>query len=77
MQTNCDGVFNIGTGKNHSVNDIAKLVNNPYNTIQIPSRPGEARITLADNTKAKTLLGWEPKKELHEYFENSSKISWR
>ena len=77
MQTNCDGVFNIGTGKNHSVNDIAKLVNNPYNTVQIPSRPGEARITLADNTKAKTLLGWEPKKELHEYFENSSKISWR
>ena len=77
MQTNCNGVFNIGTGKNHSVNDIAKLVNNPYNTIQIPSRPGEARITLADNTKAKTLLGWEPKKELHEYFENSSKISWR
>ena len=77
MQTNHNGVFNIGTGKNHSVNDIAKLVNNPYNTIQIPSRPGEARITLADNTKAKTLLGWEPKKELHEYFENSSKISWR
>ena len=77
MQTNHNGVFNIGTGKNHSVNDIAKLVNNPYNSIQIPDRPGEARITLADNTKAKTLLGWQPTKELHEYFENSSKISWR
>jgi nucleoside-diphosphate-sugar epimerase len=33
----------------------------------IPPRLGEARITLANNTKAKTLLGWCPSIELESY----------
>ena len=76
MKTRCNGVFNIGTGTNYSVNEIAELVNNPKGTLGIPARPGEARITLADNTKAKDMLGWEPTKKLDEYFKKKKKFLW-
>ena len=70
------GVPQIGTGTNYSVNQIADLVNNPHGSISIPARPGEARITLADNTKAKDMLGWEPTKKLDDYFKNKKKFLW-
>ena len=76
MKARCNGVFNIGTGTNYSVNEIAELVNNPKGTLGIPARPGEARITLADNTKAKDMLGWEPTKKLDEYFKKKKKFLW-
>ena len=30
------------------------------NTINIPPRVGESRVTLADNTKMKKTFGWRP-----------------
>jgi UDP-glucose 4-epimerase len=57
-------VLNVGTGSNHSVNEVAALIGEK--TVNIPSRPGETRVTLADNTKAKKLLGWEPAISLPE-----------
>ena len=51
-------VFNVGTGINHSVLGLAKIIGGEY--VHIPARCGEARNTLADNTKICTLLGWEP-----------------
>lgn len=57
--------INVGTGTNHSVNEIADMVGGPR--INIPQRPGEARITLADNTKLKTLLKLTPEIKLEEY----------
>ena len=35
--------------------------------VNIPQRPGEARETLADNTKLQTLLKLKPKAGLKEY----------
>lgn len=58
-------IFNIGTGVNYSVNQIANIFSN--NTINIPERIGEAKETLADNQKAKNILGWEPKINLIEW----------
>lgn len=52
-------VLNIGAGENHSINEIALTIGGP--SIHIDARPGEMRHTLADTTRAKTLLGWEPK----------------
>lgn len=51
-------LFNLGTGTNHSVMDIVNLIGQKH--VHIDARPGEARETLADNTKAKTLLNWNP-----------------
>jgi len=51
-------VFNIGSGTNYSINDIAAMFNTE--TVHIPERPGEMKETLADITKAKTVLNWQP-----------------
>ena len=61
-------VFNVGSGQNYSVLDIAKMMKGEYTFL--PERVGEARHTLADITKIKQYFGWEPKKSLLEYMEN-------
>ncbi|MCE3229918.1 MAG: UDP-N-acetylglucosamine 4-epimerase [Bacteroidetes bacterium] len=60
--------FNIGQGATLSVLDLAKKIGGPYNFI--PKREGEAEITFADNSKARTILNWEPKGNLSEYLKH-------
>ena len=50
-------VFNIGAGKNYSVNQVAEFIGGP--TVHIPARL-EPHDTHADNSKAKRELGWSP-----------------
>lgn len=57
-------IFNIGTGKNYSINEISSLIGDEK--IQIPTRAGEAFETLADNSKARSLLNWSPKYDLKD-----------
>lgn len=57
--------FNIGQGSTMSVLDLTKTIGTGYEFI--PKREGEAEITFADNSKAKEILGWEPKGNLTEY----------
>lgn len=64
MNKDVTGVFNIGTGKNYSINEVAKLIEG--DTVNIEDRPFEAFSTLADNMKAKEQLGWEPKVNLEQ-----------
>ena len=59
-------VFNLGTGKNYSINELAVLFN-PKEIKHIPTRPGEARITLADISETTGKTGWTPSTELKEY----------
>jgi UDP-glucose 4-epimerase len=58
-------IFNLGTGKNHSINELAKMFACPFE--YIPKRRGEAWTTLADITLAKDHLGYSPKHTLEEY----------
>ena len=51
-------IYNVGTGKNYSVNEIASFISD--NTINIDARPGEAKITLAHISRIQGTLGWEP-----------------
>ena len=51
--------YNIGGGKEVSVNYIAKLIGG--NKIFIPRRPGEPQRSLASIKKIKTKLKWKPK----------------
>lgn len=57
-------VINIGTGKNYNINQLAKMIGGK--NIHIPARPGEAKATLADNSKAWQILKWKPKISLEE-----------
>lgn len=52
-------VMNIGTGRNHSVLEVAALIGGQTEFIE--PRMAEAKETLADVSRAKELLGWEPK----------------
>lgn len=58
-------VVNIGTGRNYSINEVASLILSKVKPqgkkVYIPKRLGEAEISLADNKKARALLGWKPK----------------
>jgi UDP-glucose 4-epimerase len=51
-------VYNLGSGKEISVNHIAKLIGGK--TVNIPKRPGEPDRSLADISKIKKRLGWTP-----------------
>ena len=62
-------VFNIGTGKNYSINQIAKMFN--HKSINVPNRLGESRITLADNSKAKNTLSWTPNIDIESWIVNN------
>ena len=62
-------VFNVGTGTNHSVLELAALISD--NTKMIEPRQGEAYITLADNTKLRTVFGWKPSKKLEDYIKEN------
>jgi UDP-glucose 4-epimerase len=57
--------YNIGTGINHSINEIAKMMGG--DSVNIPPRKGESRITLANANKAKQHLGWTPKVRLEDW----------
>ena len=58
-------VYNIGYGKNWSIQEIADSISEEQ--IHLSARPGEMRETLADIRKAKAELTWKPKVDLLEW----------
>ncbi len=62
--------FDIGTGRAYSVNDliekIIKITGSASKIIHTDKRQGDTQNTLADTSKAKKILGWEPKISLDE-----------
>lgn len=58
-------VFNVGTGRNHSILELAGMISD--NISFLPERAGEMRETLADNSKIRSALGWEPTVRLEDY----------
>jgi UDP-glucose 4-epimerase len=56
-------VINIGSGKNHTINELAALIGGPVEYIAPRLEPHD---TLADNSLAKELLGWEPQVSFEE-----------
>ncbi len=72
----CEGelsgeMFNIGTGKNYSINELADMVGGGnYKVEFIPERKGESRVTLANRSKAENILGWFPKRNLEGYLKD-------
>ena len=57
--------FELGRGKNISVNEVAKMFK--INPIFKKPKPGEARHTLCKAHVAKKLLGWNPQMNLVDY----------
>lgn len=58
-------IYNIGSGKNISILEIAQMISDHY--IHISPREGEARTTLANIDKVKKTFGWEPKIKIEQW----------
>jgi UDP-glucose 4-epimerase len=58
------GIYNIGTGINHSINKIADIIG--AEKIYLDPRPAEVRETLADIEKTIKDLSWNPEFKLEE-----------
>ena len=57
--------FELGRGKNHSVNEVAKMFG--IDPIYKEGKLGEARHTLNTDDTANKILGWNPTRELNDY----------
>ena len=61
-------VYQLGTGKNYSINDLATMFGGEKK--YIPARPGEAWETLADISKTVKDTGWLPSVSLDTYIKD-------
>jgi len=58
-------VYNVGSGKSYSVNEIASFISD--DTINIPPRVGEARNSLANIDKIQKTFAWKPEMNVEEW----------
>ena len=58
-------VFNIGSGQGYSVREVIEVARqvtgHPIPTLEKPSRPGDPPRLVADSTKIRRVLGWQPR----------------
>tara|TARA_R110001592_G_scaffold89765_2_gene263808 strand:- start:228 stop:1127 length:900 start_codon:yes stop_codon:yes gene_type:complete len=65
-------IFNIGTGVQINILDLAKIVGGK--SIHIDERIGECRFTQADIIKAQNILNWKPKGNLVDWINKNKKL---
>ncbi len=58
-------VFNVGSGKDYSVQDIANLISD--NQVYLPERKGEMHTTRANISKIGSVIGWKPEVDVMEW----------
>lgn len=72
------GVFNIATGKETSINELVRTINEilgkNIQPVYEPAREGDIKRSVADITKAKRKLGYEPKYTLKDGLKKT--IEW-
>lgn len=75
MNRDAVGTFNVGTGRNYSINEVAAAVarvcDEKCETVNIDDRPAESHATLADVSRSYEVLGWKPEVS----FEDGLKIT--
>ena len=60
-------IFELGSGKNYSINEVANMFGKDYPREYIDKRHGEYDVTLADYTLANKVLDWKPYRKLPSY----------
>ena len=66
-------IFNVGTGKDYSVTDIADMVRGDLEPEFLAPKPGECKKVVAEISKIKEKLGWKPKHDLESYVKKELK----
>lgn len=71
------GTYNLGSGRGWTVLEVIeaarRVTGKAIEVVFAPPRPGDPRALVADNTRAKRELGWEPVHTLEEMIEST----WR
>lgn len=62
-------VFNVGSGKNYCIKNIANLISKKQ--ISLAKRDGEMETTLANIKKATSVLGWYPEIDVMEWIKKT------
>ena len=62
-----NGEYSLGTGKNHSMLDVAKMFTEEDRWEFVDRPPGESEVTLADVGINEEELGWAAKRKLEDY----------
>ena len=61
-------VFNVGSGKNYAIKEIADLISDKQELL--PKRSGEMETTLANIDKISSVIGWKPEVDVLEWIKN-------
>ncbi len=62
--------YNLGTGENHRLIDVARMFVGSDSGIEfIPRPPGESEVTLADTKFTTEKLGWKAKRNIKDYID--------
>ncbi len=71
------GVYNLGSGRGYSVREVIqtaeRVIGRKISVRLEPPRPGDPKVLVADITRARRELGWEPKLGLEEIIDST----WR
>jgi UDP-glucose 4-epimerase len=77
-KNNKTDAFNLGTNKGFSNKEVVEMVKKvtelPLTVVEEEKRPGDPAILLADNKKAKEILGWNPE---HSDLETIVQTAWK
>ena len=63
-------LFELGRGKNYSVNEIARAFGENYPAVYVDGKKGEMRETLCDTKPAYDIIGYKPKMNLEKYIKD-------
>lgn len=76
--TGSDSVFNVSSGQGVSLNELLKIVGDvmgsPVECKYMEGRAYDVPVSILDNTKAESVLGWKPEVPLREGIEKT--IEW-
>jgi UDP-glucose 4-epimerase len=61
--------FELGRGKNYSIKDIADMFEYG-DVVYEDNKPGEALVTLCEDTLASEVLGWKPIRDIDDYIKD-------
>ncbi len=62
--------FELGSGKNYSINELSNMFGEDYPCDSLPVRDGETRVSLCTDTHAHDLLNWKPRIDLKDYIKD-------
>lgn len=73
------GVYNLGSGRGYTILEVIRtaerVTGRRLRILHEPPRPGDPRVLVADISRARRELGWEPRRSLEEIIDSAYR--WR